>query len=177
MNRITSVVIVPLFEKNGEINLLFTKRNQKLKHHAGEISFPGGKVENGEKFFEAAKRETLEEINCSVIKTIGTLKPVMTLVSDHLILPYIAYIDTRNLIPNDVEVESIHTITIKKLLKTKMQKRRFPYKRLFITTPVWEFDDFYVWGATGRILLDFKKWLKKQGRKLHAPDLSKKTSS
>ncbi len=161
MNRITSVVIVPLFEKNGEMNLLFTKRNKKLKHHPGEISFPGGKVENGESLFQAAERETLEEINCTVIKTIGTLKPVMTLVSDHLILPYVAYIDIHNLIPNDVEVESIHIVTIKKMLKTKMQKRRFPYKRVFITTPVWDFKDFYVWGATGRILFDFKKWLNK----------------
>lgn len=161
MNRITSVVIVPLYVVGEKTNLLFTKRNQKMKHHPGEISFPGGKVEDGETFFEAAKRETLEEINCPVTKTVGTLKPVMTLVSDHLILPYIAYINIQNLSLNHTEVEAVYSTTIDVFLKTKMQKKRFPYRRLFITTPVWNFTEFYVWGATGRILLDFKNWLKK----------------
>ncbi len=161
MNKITSVVIVPLYKENGRTHLLFTKRNKHLKHHPGEISFPGGKVEKGESFIEAAKRETMEEINCSVIKIVDTLKPVMTLISDHLILPFVAYIDIQNLFPHDLEVESVHIITIEELLTTKMQKKRFPHRRLFITTPVWEFNNIYVWGATGRILYDFKKWLKK----------------
>ncbi|MFW5871600.1 MAG: NUDIX hydrolase [bacterium] len=160
MNKITSVVIVPLYKEKEKTKLFFTKRNQTMKHHPGEISFPGGKVESGESYFETVKRETQEEINCTVIKTIGTLNPVMTLVSDHLILPYIGYIDIQNLSLNQAEVESVHAISINELLKTKMQKRRFPHRGLFITTPVWFFKDFYVWGATGRILLDFKKWIK-----------------
>jgi len=161
MNRITSVVIVPLFKENSKTYLLFTKRNQNLKHHPGEISFPGGKIEEGESLIEAAKRETMEEINCPVVKIIDTLKPVMTLVSDHLILPFVAFIDIQNLVPHDMEVESVHIISLEELLKKKMKKKRFPHRRLFITSPVWDFKNIYVWGATGRILYDFKRWLKK----------------
>jgi|SRR6056297_2301613 len=163
MNRITSVVIVPLFEDGDYKHILFTKRNRNLKHHPGEISFPGGKVEKGETYVEAAKRETMEEINCTVIKFIGTLKPVMTLVSDHMILPYIAYIDIKKLTLNQDEVESVYSIPIQQIFKTKMQTKRFPYRRLFITSPVWQFAGFFVWGATGRILLEFKSWLKVKG--------------
>src|SRR6056297_553157 len=100
MNRITSVVVVPLYKENDITKILFTKRNRLLKHHPGEISFPGGKIESNENFFETAQRETMEEINCKLTKTLGTLKPVMTLVSDHLILPYISYIDIQHIIPN-----------------------------------------------------------------------------
>ena len=160
MNRITSVVIVPIYEKKKEMRILFTKRNRKMKYHPGEISFPGGKVEEGETYEEAAKRETMEEINCPVTRTLGILKPVMTLVSDHLILPFIANINIKNIYLNKAEVESVHSISISELFKTKMKQRRFPHKRIYITSPVWKFSDFYVWGATGRILFDFKNWLK-----------------
>src|SRR6056297_1167749 len=136
MNRITSVVIVPLYEVGGTTNMLFTKRNQRMKHHPGEISFPGGKVETGESYFEAAKRETIEETNCIVTQKLGTLKPVMTLVSNHLILPFIAYIDIQKLSLNLDEVESVYSTTIDAFLKTKMRKKRFSHRRFFITTPV-----------------------------------------
>jgi len=160
MKRITSVVIIPLFCSEEAIKILFTRRNLKLKHHPGEMSFPGGKVEFGETFIEAAKRETFEEINCKVIKVIGKLDPVMTLVSDHLILPFIAYIDTSTLFLNRNEVESIHTVTVQEFCKTKMNRRRVGYNSIYIKSPIWQFSDFYVWGATGRILAEFKDWLK-----------------
>jgi len=161
MNRITSVVIIPLYEVRGTTSILFTKRNQKMKHHPGEISFPGGKVENGEGYFEAAKRETIEEINCVVTQKLGTLKPVMTLVSNHLILPFIAFIDIQKLTLNKDEVEAVFSTPLDAFLKTKMRKKRFSHRKIFITTPVWDFQEFYAWGATGRILFDFKNWLKK----------------
>jgi len=164
MNKITSVVIVPLFEEGGYKKILFTKRNRDLRHHPGEISFPGGKVEDGEQYAEAAKRETMEEINCKVIRFVGKLKPVMTLVSDHLILPYIASIDIQKLTLNQAEVESVYSLPIYQLFKTKMKTKRYPFRRLFITSPVWQFQTFFVWGATGRILLEFKHWLKENNR-------------
>ncbi|HPE39964.1 MAG TPA: CoA pyrophosphatase [Bacteroidales bacterium] len=160
MKRITSVVIVPLFYSEETTRILFTRRNLKLKHHPGEISFPGGKVEIGETFIDAAKRETLEEINCKVVKVIGELNPVMTFVSDHLILPFIAYIDTSTLSLNRNEVESIHTVSVEEFIKTKMNKRRVEHNRVYIKSPIWQFSDFYVWGATGKILSEFKDWLK-----------------
>lgn len=156
---ITSAVIVPIIINNNEQSLLFTKRNPRMKHHPGEVSFPGGKVEPGETSLQTAQRETLEEINCSVIKILGTLNPVMTLVSDHLILPYIGIIDAHNIKPNPAEVETLHCITLVEFKRTKLKKKRHQYGNIYISSPIWNFRDFYVWGATGRILVDFKKWL------------------
>ena len=84
----------------------------------------------------------------------------MTLISDHLILPFIAYIDIKNIDLNPAEVDSVHSISITDLFKTKMKTKRYSHKRVFITSPVWKFKNIYVWGATGRILCDFKKWIK-----------------
>ena len=55
-------VLVPLVEKDGELNLLFELRSSKMKADPGEICFPGGHVEPGEDFRTAAVRETFEEI-------------------------------------------------------------------------------------------------------------------
>lgn len=156
---ITSAVLVPIFINNNEPSLLFTKRNRHMKHHPGEVSFPGGRLELGETPLQAAKRETLEEINCKVIKILDTLNPVMTLVSDHLILPYIGIIETNNIKPNPAEVEELHCITLDELKKVKLKKKRHQYENIYISSPIWNFRNFYVWGATGRILVDFKNWL------------------
>lgn len=158
MKSITSTVLVSIFLKDDQYEILFTERSRSLKHHPGEISFPGGKIETNERPIEAVKRETKEEINADILKIIDSLQPVLTYVSDHNILPFIGIIDTGDLIINPNEVESIHTIPFKIFMKTKMTMKRFPYNNRFISLPVWDFKDFFVWGATGRILMLFKEW-------------------
>jgi 8-oxo-dGTP pyrophosphatase MutT (NUDIX family) len=58
-----SAVILPMFVKENRFNLLFTKRTEKVAHHKGEISFPGGSVEPSDKDLRStAIRECVEEI-------------------------------------------------------------------------------------------------------------------
>lgn len=56
-------VLIPLIYRNGELHILYEVRAHNLRTQPGEISFPGGKVEEGENFLEAAVRETMEELN------------------------------------------------------------------------------------------------------------------
>ena len=56
-------VLVPLFEKNGETHFLLTKRTQDVEHHKGQVSFPGGAVDKGDRdIVTTALRESEEEI-------------------------------------------------------------------------------------------------------------------
>ncbi|HOO31766.1 MAG TPA: CoA pyrophosphatase [Thermotogota bacterium] len=160
MKRITSTVLVSLFRDNGEYSLLFTERSKSLKHHPGEISFPGGRIEKGEDPADAVRRETEEEINAEIIRILDSLNPVMTLVSNHTILPYIGVINIDHIQLNEDEVEKIHTITLPTFLTSKMKMKRFAYRDKYISSPVWDFDSFFVWGATGRILQLFQEWLR-----------------
>ncbi|MDX1960527.1 MAG: CoA pyrophosphatase [Leptospiraceae bacterium] len=60
-----SSVVVPLIQKEEKIYLLLTKRNSNLKHHPGQISFPGGMCDMGEELIDTAKREWEEELGVS----------------------------------------------------------------------------------------------------------------
>ena len=60
---VPSAVLIPLFLKNDEYHVLFTRRTAKLNHHRGEISFPGGACEAGDRdSLQTALRETREEV-------------------------------------------------------------------------------------------------------------------
>ena len=70
-----AAVLVPLLRAPGGLELLFTVRSSELSSHAGQIAFPGGRLEVGESISDAARRETVEEIGLDVPETslLGTL--------------------------------------------------------------------------------------------------------
>ncbi|HLR91717.1 MAG TPA: CoA pyrophosphatase [Atopostipes sp.] len=61
-NTRNSSVLLPLIRRNGELHVLYEVRS-KLVSQAGDSSFPGGRVEKGETYQQAAVRETMEELN------------------------------------------------------------------------------------------------------------------
>src|SRR5512135_1974120 len=76
-----AAVLVPLFEKQGHCHLLFTKRTEQVKHHKGEISFPGGVFDEGDvDLRKTALREAFEEIglNEDDVQILGTLDDIVT---------------------------------------------------------------------------------------------------
>jgi 8-oxo-dGTP pyrophosphatase MutT (NUDIX family) len=78
---VPSAVLVPLFEKDGEYYVLFTKRSGKVEHHKGEISFPGGRVDPDDSdLLHTALREGAEEIGLDPrhVTILGRLDDVFT---------------------------------------------------------------------------------------------------
>ena len=94
--RTDSAVLVPLFtDAAGDVHAVFTKRREDLERHAGEISFPGGRRDDGETLMETALREAHEEVGLppEAVEIVGALAPVGTFVTNYRIYPFVGLIE------------------------------------------------------------------------------------
>ncbi|HEV2754421.1 MAG TPA: CoA pyrophosphatase, partial [Actinomycetota bacterium] len=94
--RTDAAVLVPLFVgDDGEPHLVFTRRRDDLRRHAGEISFPGGRRDEGEALVDTALREAHEEVGLppEAVRLLGALPPTPTFVSNYAIYPFVGVIE------------------------------------------------------------------------------------
>ena len=94
-NLIPAAVLVPIFLKQGQYYILFTKRTEKVKEHKGQISFPGGSYEEGDRtLLNTALRESAEEIGLRPkdVEILGELDDGLSLTSNYVISPFVALI-------------------------------------------------------------------------------------
>ncbi len=152
-----AAVLAAFFEEDGEARVVLTRRASHLRSHTGEVSFPGGRIEEGEDAITAALREAHEEValDSSTIDIVGTLTPISTLAATSGITPIVAFLPERpRLTPDPNEVEFVFDIALAELLVDGV----FAEERW--DTP-WGNDrqiNFFhlphdiVWGATARIL-------------------------
>lgn len=169
-------VLVPLVELNGQLHLLYEVRSAKLRHHAAEVCFPGGRMEEGETAVHCALRETQEELGIAPehIEIIGELD-FLYLRSEGLMYPVLAHVaaaalDTMHY--NADEVETTFLVPLSFLLENKPKlyhyelkpivDDNFPYDLVnaqpayrwspgHMEVPVYEGLPYPLWGLTGRI--------------------------
>ena len=125
--------------------VVMTEKPKHMKFHAGEISFPGGKLDSlDSNLLETALRETREEIGLSIRpeQVIGQLDPVITLNSGFTILPFVSVVD---------EIPPLFHIPVESLLKTKARDPD-PAHNLIQEMYTYEFQGKIVWGASARVL-------------------------
>ena len=86
-----SAVLAPLYEHDGDLRVVLTRRSSNLRVHSGEVSFPGGRSEPDETLEETARREAREEIGLdpSGVEIIGELDHLTTITSGSFIVPYV----------------------------------------------------------------------------------------
>ncbi|MGY5143249.1 MAG: NUDIX hydrolase [Candidatus Nitrosopumilus sp. bin_32a] len=157
--RLASVLVV-IYGK--EPIIVMTEKPKHMKFHAGEISFPGGKLDSDDSdLLETALRETSEEIGLTISKeqVIGQLDPVITLNSGFLILPFISLVDEIPPLSANAEVEKIFHIPLEPFLKTKA-KDPDPSHNLIQEMYTFEYQNQIVWGASARILKQIRDCLK-----------------
>jgi 8-oxo-dGTP pyrophosphatase MutT (NUDIX family) len=155
--RTDSAVLVPLFaDAAGALHAVLTRRRADLRRHAGEISFPGGRRDDGETLLETALREAQEEVGLppEAVDVLGALAPVGTFVSDYAIYPFVGLIEPGfEWIAQETEVAEVLEFSLDELVAGHSLKR-LVRRGMAFKTDVYEVGDHMVWGATARILGD-----------------------
>jgi len=156
-----AAVLVPILETPAGLELLFTVRSSELRSHAGQIAFPGGRLDEGESLVEAACRETQEEIGVSVQEA-----AVLGFLDDHpspakyVVTPVVAVLPwPQRLQLNEAEVEEVFTVPLDDLLllKPRAEERSMKhYKRLL---HFYDYKQYSIWGLTANVMKNlFEAW-------------------
>jgi 8-oxo-dGTP pyrophosphatase MutT (NUDIX family) len=157
-------VLGVLFEEDGETRVVLTRRSTALRTHKGEVSFPGGRLHDGETPTQAALREAHEEValDPALVTLAGWLYPVVTFVSGSVILPVIGTVETRpHLVGSPAEVERVFDVALAELADPSLfHEERWSVPGRTIpgspdgSFPVWffEIEGELIWGATARML-------------------------
>ncbi len=154
-------VLIPLIERESGLSVLLTRRAAELKHHAGQISFPGGRMEAHDHDIQAtALRETHEEVGIppDKVSVIGYLEPMPT-VTGYAVTPIIGVIespDTLNIDHN--EVEFTFEVPLAFLLdkrNARAGEREFRGRKVAIVE--FFYEQHRIWGATAYMLIELRE--------------------
>jgi 8-oxo-dGTP pyrophosphatase MutT (NUDIX family) len=157
--RLSSAVLLPIYYKEGQCYILFTRRTEKVKEHKGQISFPGGARQDGESLRETALRESREEINLSPadVEVLGELDDTVTVVSNFIVTPFVGVIPWPNDLKADGwETDEIIEAPIAALLDKKSREdKKEVVEGKTVTSYFYNYGGRVIWGATARILHQF----------------------
>ncbi len=146
---------------DGELHLVLTRRNEGLRGHSGQVSFPGGRRDPDDISFEAtALRETCEELGlCEIDVTIlGHLTPIYIPVSHFLVHPVVAYTPTMpDFVPNPHEVAEVLSAPLWALLDPRYKAEEYrSFQNIQVKVPYYDLCGHKVWGATAVMLSEFE---------------------
>lgn len=151
-----SAVLAPLFEEDGEVFVVLTRRAQHLRSHRGEVSFPGGGQDPGEDLLQTALREAWEEtaMDPATVEIIGELDHLETVMSRSFIVPYVGVLPARPaLVANADEVELILYVALDELLRDDVfREEQWHLATLHRPLVFFEVVGDTIWGATGAML-------------------------
>ena len=161
-----AAVLVPLVERPEGLTVLLTKRTEHLSSHAGQISFPGGRAEEGDSSpIETALREAQEEIGLHRrhVEIIGVL-PEHATISAYRVTPVVAMVTPPFALRADPgEVAEIFEVPLAFLMSGAHHERRsisLPDgggTRRFYAMP---YKDYFIWGATAAMLRNLYHFLR-----------------
>lgn len=162
---VPAAVLVPMV-LSAEPAILLTKRTAHLNKHAGQVSFPGGRMDPGETPEQTALREAEEEVGLSprYVEVVGRMAEYAT-GTGYRITPVIGLLPpglTWRLSPN--EVESVFEMPLTTLLDPAAPQRRMREAEGNLREFwVWPHPEHYIWGATAAILVHLAQRLRALG--------------
>lgn len=163
-NAREAAVLLLLYVHEGRLFIPFMRRTQDGRVHGGQISFPGGRVEEGDlDYTYTALRESNEEIGVvpEEVEVIGSLSELYIVPSNFRVFPRVAFAESRpDFVANDREVAEIIEVELGTLLKP--DTRRLIRKKLHtgqvVETPGYHIDEgTIIWGGTSMMLAEFLK--------------------
>jgi 8-oxo-dGTP pyrophosphatase MutT (NUDIX family) len=154
-----AAVLVPLFKKGKDCHLLFTKRSEQVKYHKGEISFPGGVIdEEDSELIHTALREAFEEIGLKEndVQVIGILDDIVT-ITEFIVTPIVGLFPYPYPFKvSKVEIAELIEVPLSFLLNGDC----FSEREIFRgdqkeVVDAYQYGKYIIWGATARILKQF----------------------
>ena len=161
-----AAVLIPLYQDDGDWKLLFTRRTDSVDTHAGQVSFPGGQIEDSDvSIMATALREAQEEIglNPEDVETLGQLNPLFT-VTQFLVTPVVGVIPwPYPLRTSPTEVARTFGVPIRWLadpgnLEVKEREPLVPGRSIRVYY-FKEFEGETIWGVTARITVNLLQML------------------
>ena len=158
-------VLIPVRRHDSGLSVLLTQRSADLKHHAGQVSFPGGRMEETDADIEVtALRETREEIGIAEeeVAIIGYLETMPT-VTGYAVTPVVGLIDGLvDLVIDRTEVEYTFEVPLSFLLEPgnhRLVARE--WQGLSFSMVEFHFEGQRIWGATAQMLMRFINMIRK----------------
>lgn len=159
-----AAVLMPLIQRNSGLHMIFTQRALHLKHHPGQVSFPGGKYEQTDNTLAiTALRETEEEIGIEQqhIELIGQL-PALTTNTGYDVTPFIGFVKhTRDLQIDHGEVKACFEVPFSFILdRRNFSKQHLVANKQRHFTYCCAYQNHFIWGATAQMLINLQSHLR-----------------
>lgn len=156
-------VLVPIIERSGSLVVLLTERSAELRHHAGQVSFPGGGMEPGDADICAtALREAHEEVGIQPreVDIAGYLEPTPT-VTGFAVTPVIGFVDSSFVLCVEPrEVKAVFEVPLDFLMDPRNEKHsQRDYQGTTIPVVTFHYAGQRIWGATANILITLRQKL------------------
>jgi 8-oxo-dGTP pyrophosphatase MutT (NUDIX family) len=153
-----AAVLVPIFERGGGVEVLLTRRPAGMRRHAGQISFPGGQIEEGEDALAAALREAREEIGLAPgdVRVVGPLSETLVLQSAFRLTPWVGEVPyPYPWVAAPTEVDCILEVALDALAAPGAHHAE-PGQAWGLPLEVHRFNagGHEIWGATARVLAE-----------------------
>jgi 8-oxo-dGTP pyrophosphatase MutT (NUDIX family) len=152
-NDLHAGVLVPIVF-GDDLVVLMTERAHKMRLHAGEVSFPGGRPEEGDADLGAtALREAREEIGIESARLLGRLSSIPLYTSEFRLVPFVGAVPRQPLRAAPDEVERVLEIPVRPLLdRPHLEAIPWVHEGVTHLSPVFEHEDLLVYGGTAHVL-------------------------
>lgn len=152
-----------VYPHDDTLHFTLTVRGSGLRNHTGQVSLPGGRVDEGESFEDAALRETQEEIGVDphTVELLGRLTPLHIPVSGYILNPLVGFTAMRPAFQRaEWEVARIIEAPVPllndaRIIKREVRTRMVNGQSIDVDVPFYDIDGEKVWGATAMVLAEF----------------------
>jgi len=159
-----AAVLMPLIQRDNGLHMIFTQRAFHLRHHPGQVSFPGGRYElSDQSLAVTALRETHEEIGIEQgnIQLVGSL-PSLTTNSGYHVTPFIGFVNNKEQVIIDrSEVKACFEVPFAFVLDSNnFSKQHLVANKQRHFTYCCAYQNHLIWGATAQMLINLQSHLK-----------------